>query len=146
MALEFANLRHHCRFMAVEKENIMIGLISRLLICMLGLAVASAIIPGVNISGFWTLVGAAFLLGIVNAFIRPIAVILTFPITLVTLGLFLLVINAAMLGLVASMMDGFTISGFFSALFASIVISIVSTLASWFIGNSGFEIMTVRRG
>ncbi len=124
----------------------MIGLISRLLICMLGLAVASAIVPGVYITGFWTLLGAAFLLGIVNAFIRPIAVLLTLPITLVTLGLFLLVINAAMLGLVASMMDGFAINGFFSALGASIVISIVSTLASWFIGSSGFEIMTVRRG
>lgn len=89
------------------------GFLIRLFVTALALGIASAIVPGIEIRGFWALLGAAFLLGLVNAIIRPVLVILTFPITLLTLGLFLWVINAAMLGLVAAMMENFTISGFF---------------------------------
>lgn len=122
------------------------GLLIRLFVTALALGIASAIVPGLTITGFWTLLGAAFLLGLVNAVIRPILIILTLPITLLTLGLFLWVINAAMLGLVAAMLDGFAISGFFSALLASLVVSLVSWMASWYVGPTGqIEIMTARR-
>ncbi|HET7688675.1 MAG TPA: phage holin family protein [Candidatus Macondimonas sp.] len=122
------------------------GFLIRLFVTALALGIASAIVPGLTITGFWTLLGAAFLLGLVNAVIRPILIILTLPITLLTLGLFLWVINAAMLGLVAAMMDGFAISGFFSALLASLVVSLVSWMASWYVGSTGrIEIITARR-
>lgn len=122
------------------------GFLIRLFVTALALGIASAIVPGLTITGFWTLLGAAFLLGLVNAVIRPILIILTLPITLLTLGLFLWVINAAMLGLVAAMLDGFAISGFFSALLASLVVSLVSWMASWYVGPTGqIELMTARR-
>jgi putative membrane protein len=73
----------------------------------------------------------------VNAVVRPIAIILTLPLSILTLGLFLLVINAAMLGLVSWLLDGFEIAGFWSALFGSVVISVTGWLASGFIGSRG---------
>ncbi len=122
------------------------GIILRTLIIMLGLFLASAIIPGVRISGTGTFILAAILLGLVNAFIRPIAFFLTLPITIVTLGLFLFVLNAAMFGLVAAMLDGFAVSGFWSAIFGAIIVSLTSTVASWNIGPSGrYEVYVVRR-
>lgn len=123
----------------------MVGFIVRVLIAMLGLWVASALIPGLAFQSGWALVGAAVALGIVNAFVRPIVVFLTLPITVVTLGLFLLVINAAMLGLVAWLLDGFHLAGFWSALFGAIVVSITAWAASWFVGPRGhIDIVMVR--
>ena len=115
----------------------MAGFILRLLIVALGLWLASELVPGIEVKGVGTLLGAALLLGIVNAVVRPVLIILTLPVTVFTLGLFLLVINAAMLGLVAWMFDGFTISGFWAALFGSIVVSVTGWLASYFIGPRG---------
>ena len=93
-----------------------------------------------------TLVLAALLLGFVNAFVRPIAVFLTFPITLVTLGLFLWVVNAGMLGLVAWMLQDFQIADLGSALLGSLVVSLTSWLGSAFIGPRGrYEVIVVRR-
>ncbi len=124
----------------------MIGFVLRFLISALGLWLASVIVSGVQVAGVGTLLVAALLLGVVNAFIRPILFILTLPITVLTLGLFLLVINAAMLGLVAWLLPGFTVTGFFPALLGGLVVSIVSWLASWFIGPRGrVEVMLVRR-
>jgi putative membrane protein len=74
-----------------------------------------------------TLLISALLLGIVNAFVRPIAVVLTFPITMITLGLFLLVVNAMMIGLVAWLLPGFSIPG----LFAGCVVAIITGISSW---------------
>ncbi len=122
------------------------GVILRTLIIMLGLFLASAIIPGVQITGTGSVILAAILLGLVNAFVRPVAFVLTLPITIVTLGLFLLVLNAAMFGLVAAMLDGFVVAGFWSAIFGAIVVSLTSTIASWYIGPSGrYEVFIVRR-
>jgi len=115
----------------------MLSLLIRLCITAMSLWVAAGIVPGINIDGTGNFFLAALLLGIVNAIVRPIAVILTLPISALTLGLFLLVINAGMLGLVAYMMDDFTISGFFSALLGSLIISVVSTWALWTIGPRG---------
>lgn len=122
------------------------GIVLRTLITMLGLFLASVLVPGVAISGAWTFIFAAVLLGLVNAFVRPIAFMLTLPITLVTLGLFLLVLNAAMFGLVAAMLDGFAVSGFWSALFGAVIVGVTSTIASWYIGPDGrIEIIVVTR-
>ncbi len=124
----------------------MTGFIIRLLIVALGLWLASELVPGIEVKGVGTLLGAALLLGIVNAVVRPVLIILTLPATIFTLGLFLLVINAAMLGLVAWMFDNFTIAGFWPALFGSIVVSITGWLASYFIGPRGrVEIIVVQR-
>lgn len=115
----------------------MIGFLLRMAISALSLWLASAIVPGMDIHGVGTLILAALLLGIVNAIVRPILVLLTLPATLLTLGLFLLVINAAMLGLVAALLDDFTLSGFWAALFGSIVVSLTSAFASQYIGPKG---------
>ena len=121
------------------------GIILRTLITMLGLFLASGLVPGVTINGTSGFILAAILLGLVNAFIRPIALLLTLPITLVTLGLFLLVVNAAMFGLVAWMLDGFYVAGFWSAVFGSIVVSITAAISSWYIGPDGrFEVYVIR--
>jgi len=122
------------------------GIVLRTLIYMLGLFLASALVPGVSISGAWTFILAAVLLGLVNAFVRPIAFVLTLPITLVTLGLFLFVLNAGMFALVAAMLDNFVVAGFWSALFGAIILSITSTIASWYIGPDGrVEVIVVTR-
>jgi putative membrane protein len=113
------------------------GFILRAVITALGLGVASLLFDGLHFESPLLLAIAAMLLGIVNAFVRPLAFILTLPITVVTLGLFLLVLNAGMVGLVAWLVPGFTISGFWTALGASVIVSIVSWAASSAIGTSG---------
>lgn len=124
----------------------MAGFILRVVIVMAGLWVASMLISGIAFRDTWTLVGAALLLGVVNAVVRPVIVILTLPVTILTLGLFLLVINAAMLGLVAAFFSGFHIADFWAALFGSIIVSITGWVASWFIGPRGkFDVVVVRR-
>ncbi len=122
------------------------GIILRTIIAMLGLFMASQLLPGVSIVGTGSFILAALLLGIVNGIVRPIAFILTLPLTIITLGLFLLVLNAAMFGLVAAMLENFTVSGFWSAVFGSIIVSITSTVASWYIGPDGrYEVFVIRR-
>ena len=113
------------------------GFLTRVVVVGLGLWLASALVPGIRVEGAWTLLGAAVLLGIVNAVVRPVLVVLTLPFTILTLGLFLVVINAAMLGLVASMFRGFVIDGFGAAVLGAIVVSLTGWLASWFIGARG---------
>jgi putative membrane protein len=92
----------------------------------LGLWVASAVVPGVHVSDTGTLVVAAILLGLVNAFVRPVVFILTLPLTIVTLGLFLLVVNAAMIGLVAVLLPGFAVAGLIPGCLAAIVTGVAS--------------------
>jgi putative membrane protein len=104
--------------------------ILRVLVAALGLWLATEWVPGITVSTATTLIFAALLLGVVNAIVRPIVVILTLPFTLVTLGFFLLVVNAAMLGLVATFLPGFSIAGFWPAFWAAIVVSIVSWIGS----------------
>ena len=124
----------------------MLGLLIRLAIGAAGLWIASRLVPGMTIEGTGTLVLAAFLLGLVNAIVRPLAIVLTFPITIVTLGLFLLVVNAGMLALVAALLDGFQLADFGSALWGSLVVSLTSWVANWTIGPSGrVEVMVVER-
>jgi putative membrane protein len=122
------------------------GILIRTLICMLGLFMASYLIPGVWINGTLTFIFAAVLLGLINGLVRPIMFVLTLPLTIVTLGLFIFVLNAAMFGLVAALLDNFHVSGFWAALFGAIIVTITSTVASWCIGPDGrYELFVVRR-
>lgn len=122
------------------------GFLLRMAISACGLWLASQIVPGMEIRGGGTLVAAALLLGLVNAVVRPLVILLTLPFTLVTLGLFLLVVNAAMLGLVASLLEGFRLAGFWPAVFGSIVVSLTGVVASAYVGPRGrFEVMIVER-
>ena len=106
----------------------------RALIAAIGLWVADSLIDGISFDGPAWLLGAAVVLGIINAVVRPLAVILTFPITIVTLGLFLLVVNAGMLALAGWMLPGLHIAGFWPAFWGALVVSLVSGVGSWFFG------------
>ena len=92
----------------------------------LALWVASHVFSGIRFTNTSSMIVAALLLGFANAVIRPVLIVLTLPLTVLTLGLFLLVINAIMLMLVSALVRGFSISGFWTAFFAGILISIVS--------------------
>jgi len=122
------------------------GFLIRWLIVALGLWVAEQILPGIEIAGVPTLLLAAALLGFVNAVVRPLIIILTLPITLVTLGFFLLVINALMLGLVAALLPNVHVAGFWDAFLGSLIISITGWAASSLIGPSGrVEVLVIER-
>jgi putative membrane protein len=122
------------------------GFLVRMLITAISLWLAALFVPGMSLAGIGTVLGAALLLGIVNAFVRPIVILLTLPLTILTLGLFLLVVNAMMLGLVSVVFEGFTLGGFWSAIFGAIFVSFFSWLASAFIGESGrYEVIVIRR-
>ncbi len=123
----------------------MLGFLIRAAIAALGLWLATIWVHGIWIDGPATLILAGLLLGIVNAIVRPIAILLTLPMTILSLGLFLLVINAGMLGLVAWMLPGMRIAGFFPALWASLIVSLVSIVGSWFVGPKGRVEIFVRR-
>lgn len=105
------------------------GFIIQAIVTALGLWLAARIVPGVDFTDTLTLIIAAVLLGVVNAFVRPILVVLTFPITVLTLGLFLLVVNAATIGLVAVLLDGFAVQGLWPGVGAAIVTGVVSWIA-----------------
>ncbi len=124
----------------------MAGFLVRLAITSVGLWVASTLVSGIQIDDTATLVWGALLLGIVNAVVRPIAVLLTLPITLLSLGLFLWVINAGMIGLVAWLLDGFHVAGFGSALLGALLVSVTGWIGSAFIGQNGrYEVVVVTR-
>jgi putative membrane protein len=124
----------------------MIGIIVRILINALGLWLAATFVPGIDATTPESLLWAAVVLGLVNAVIRPVIVILTLPITLLSLGGFLLVINAGMVGLVGWLISGFYVDGFLPALLAGLVISVSSWLASRFIGPKGrYEVLVIER-
>jgi len=119
----------------------MIGFVFRAVIAALGLWLATRWVSGIHIDSPATLLLAGLLLGVVNAIVRPLAVILTFPITLLTLGFFLLVVNAGMLGLVALVLPGMSITGFWPALLGALIVSVTGWIGSLLIGSSAkFEV------
>jgi putative membrane protein len=115
------------------------GFLLRALISALGLWLASQWVPGVHFDSPGTLILAAILLGIVNAIVRPIVFVLTLPLTLLTLGLFLLVLNAAMVALVAWILPGFRLHSFSAALLTWIIVWLTGWIGSSLIGHRGFE-------
>jgi putative membrane protein len=124
----------------------MTGFVLRALISAIGLWIATRWVAGVQIDDALTLVLAGALLGIVNAIIRPIAIVLTLPITILTLGIFLLVVNAGMVALVAALLPGFHIYGGFGAAFATaLIVWITGWIGSWLIGPRGKIEVYVRK-
>ena len=115
------------------------GFVLRALISALGLWLASQWVRGVQFDSVATLLLAALLLGVVNAIVRPIVFLLTLPLTLLTLGLFLLVLNAAMVALVAWILPGFHLHGFGAALLTWIIVWLTGWISSSLIGHRGFE-------
>ncbi len=109
-------------------------LILRLLINAIALLAVANIVPGVHISSFWSAIGVGIVLGIVNAILRPVLILLSLPLEIITLGLFTFVINAALFWLVANFHIGLEVTGFSAAFIGSIVLSIVSFVLSMVIG------------
>ena len=113
------------------------GFFYRLVITALGLWAATTIVPGVKIDTAAHLIIAALLLGLVNAVIRPFILIFTLPLTVLTLGLFILVVNGISLEIVAWLVPGFKLAGLGSAILGSIVVGLIGWVASAFVGGSG---------
>jgi putative membrane protein len=115
----------------------MTGLFIRWLILTAAIIFASYIMDGIHVSGFFSAFFAAAILGILNAVFRPILIILTLPINILSLGLFTFVINALLLKMASGVISGFDVHGFWSAVFGSLIISLVSWLLSSFINEQG---------
>jgi putative membrane protein len=109
----------------------MLSLLARWLLNAAALLLVAYLYPGVHVESFGAALVAALVLGLVNAVLRPILVFLTFPVTLLTLGLFLFVINALMFWLVAEVVQGFGVTGFVAALIGSVLFSVITLLTSW---------------
>lgn len=105
-------------------------MIVSLLVAVLAVVVSAYVLPGVAVDGFMTAIVVAVVLAVVNAFIKPLVVLLTLPINILTLGLFMVVINAAMILLVDALVPGFTVDGFWWAVLFSIVLSAVNSVFS----------------
>jgi putative membrane protein len=111
------------------------GFLLRLGVTALGLWLADYLLPGVSIATTATLLASALVLGLVNAIVRPVLLVLTLPLTVVTLGLFLLILNALMLSIAGGLVPGFFIDGFGSAFLAWVIVSLTAWSASVFIEN-----------
>ena len=123
------------------------GLFLRWLILTGSIMATSYLMDGIHVSGVFSAFLAAAILGILNAFFRPVLFILTLPITILTLGLFTFVINALLLMIASGVVSGFEVHGFWSAVFGSILISIVSWLLTSFINRQGrVQYIDLKRG
>lgn len=108
-------------------------IIMRWLIITAAILLASWIVPGIRVDSVWTAVFAAAILGLINTFIKPVLIILTLPLNILTLGIFTFFLNAFLLQLVAYMIRGFEVKGFLAAFLGALIISVVSWLANQFI-------------
>ena len=97
----------------------------------IALAVGARLVPGIAVGSTGALIGAALVLGLVNAIVRPVLVILTLPITVLTVGLFYLVVNGVAFALAAGLVPGFAVASFGSAIAGALVVSVVSFLLNW---------------
>lgn len=123
------------------------GLLLRWLILSLAILAASYVLEGIEVGGFLPALIAAAILGILNAFLRPILLLLTLPLNILTLGLFTFVINAGLLLLVSQVITGFAINSFWTALVGSLLISVVSWLLTTLVSDRGrVEVIELRRG
>lgn len=119
----------------LHSESVMLRFIVQFLVTAFALWLSAQVVPGVAFTSTGSLLAAAILLGLANAIVRPILMILTFPLTLITFGLFLLVVNAAVIGLVATLLGGFQVDGLWAGIGAAIVTGIVSWIAGWFVAG-----------
>ncbi|MEJ2699281.1 MAG: phage holin family protein [Desulfuromonadales bacterium] len=123
------------------------GLFIRWLVLTLAILAASYVLQGISVAGFFSAFFAAALLGILNALFRPILLILTLPLNILSLGLFTFVINAVLLMMVSGVIAGFQVHGFGSALLGSLIISAVSWLLTSLVNDQGkMEIIVLKKG
>lgn len=108
----------------------------RVLLNALAIGVAAWLVPGVWLAGPGPAVIAGILLGLINALVRPVLVLLTLPFTLLTLGLFLFIVNAICFALTAALVPGFDLSGFFAAFFGALVVTVVSWVVNALVADT----------
>lgn len=114
-----------------------VGLVIRVLINAVAIYLVAAIVPGIEVRGALAALGAGLVLGLINAIVRPVLLILTLPITLVTLGLFLFVLNGLCLWLTSLVVKGFEVRGFWSAVLGALIVSVVSWILNAFVSDAG---------
>ena len=102
------------------------GFIANLLISALAVYLTAWLLPGIVVKSFWSAMGISFIIGLLNVLVRPLLTLLTIPVTIVTLGLFLFVIDALIIMLAAKLLDGFIVNGFWWALIFSIIVTSVT--------------------
>lgn len=127
---------HLCNIIGVRSADVCnredtMRLVTHLLAVVLALFVASYIVPGISVDSFYTACVVAILLGLLNLLVRPVLMVLTLPITIITMGLFVFVLNAGLFWFVGTFVEGFVVAGFIPALFGSLVVSV----ASWLVGK-----------
>jgi putative membrane protein len=121
------------------------GFLIRSLLTMLAVLVTAHLVPGIRVDSWLSALGTAIVLGLLNAVLRPLLLLLTLPFIILTFGLFIFVVNAILLGLVSVLVPGFHVAGFWSGVFGSLVISIISGLLNFLVGGSGRVEVAVRR-
>ncbi len=122
------------------------GFVLRVLVNAAAIYVVALILSGIEVSSVWTSLAAGLVLGLVNAIVRPILVVLTFPVTLLTLGLFLLVLNGLCLWLTSAIVSGFHVAGFWWAVLGALLVSLVSWVLTAFVSDSGRVVLIGRAG
>ena len=122
------------------------GFLIRLLANTLAILAAAYMLPGIEVSGGLSLLAAALVLALINAFVRPVLLFLTLPFTLVTLGLFIFLLNAFCLWLTSLLVKGFDVHGFWTAVFGALLISIVSWAVTALLSDRGQVVIITRRG
>lgn len=121
------------------------GLLVRWIVCALALWLTSQVVSGIEVRSVGALLVAAAMIGIINAVVRPIVLLLTLPLTFLTFGLFILIVNAAMLTLASAVVPGFAVHGFWSALFGWLLLSFFTFAINLLIGQHGHvEVVTFR--
>jgi putative membrane protein len=120
------------------------GILIRIVVNALAIVVAAKVIPGIELNGVLSALAAGLVLGVVNGIVRPILVFFTLPLTLLTLGLFLLVLNGLCLWLTSALVTGFEIHGFWAAVFGALLVSLVSWVLNAFLNDQG-DIQVMRR-
>jgi len=121
------------------------GFLIRVLVNALAILAAAHIVPGIEVSGGLAVVAAGLVLALINAVVRPVLLFLTLPFTLVTLGLFLFVLNAFCLWLTSFLVTGFVVHGFWAAVLGALLVSVVSWLVTAFLSDGGRVVVLTRR-
>jgi putative membrane protein len=113
------------------------GFLVRALVNAAAIGLAAYLLDGIRLEGLLPALVAGVVLGLVNALVRPVLLVVTFPLTLLTLGLFIFVLNGLCLWLTSALVPGFVVTGFWAAVFAALVVSIVSWLLTTFVADTG---------
>ncbi len=132
-------------YSTLETAGSYMGFLLRVLVNILAIVLAASVVPGIRLDGVLPAVAAGLLLGFINAVVRPVLLILTLPITLVTLGLFLFVLNGVCLWLVAAVVKGFHVDGFWPAVLGALCVSVVSWIVTALVSDSGKFVVITRR-